>query len=129
MTTISTVARAQSAICPGPGAPSTDREHPAEPTQRPGPRRGRRYPLANLRRALRDPDTGDWPNNCQLARRLGVHVRQVQRWRSDDGLTERWADRAAIRAGLHPSLVWSDWWDLEGEAYWLTGAGLEAVRS
>lgn len=40
--------------------------------------------------------------------RLGVHDRQVYRWRSY-GLTDEQADRIAIDLGTHPALVWADW--------------------
>lgn len=48
------------------------------------------------------------PPMAQLARRVGVHPRQLYRWR-DDGLSDAHADRAATVIGLHPALVWPDW--------------------
>lgn len=39
---------------------------------------------------------------------LGVHQRQVSRWRSY-GLTDEQADRCAIGIGSHPALIWANW--------------------
>jgi hypothetical protein len=52
---------------------------------------------------------------CGLAtaRELGVHPRQVYRWRRY-GVTWAQADELATRAGWHPAEVWgADWWDAE----------------
>lgn len=46
----------------------------------------------------------------EVAARLGVHHRQLYRWRHQ-GLTWAQADILAVRAGVHPSQVWGDgWW-------------------
>ena len=46
----------------------------------------------------------------QTARVLGVHRRQVYRWRAS-GVTWAQADELAVRIGLHPSAVWgATWW-------------------
>lgn len=52
-----------------------------------------------------------WPSTSimEVSRILGIHPRQLHRW-LHYGLTERQADTLAIAAGLHPSLVWPDWW-------------------
>lgn len=42
------------------------------------------------------------------AARLGVDDAQLYRWRRT-GLSDSMADRCAIRAGLHPAIVWADW--------------------
>lgn len=63
----------------------------------------RPYPLAPLTSALGKPPAGI------LAARLGVSRRTVCRWKRQ-GLTECQADQAAVRAGLHPGIVWSEWW-------------------
>lgn len=47
------------------------------------------------------------------AARLGVHPRQVPRWRTE-GLSDAMADRCAIAVGLHPSIIWPGW-DGEGD--------------
>lgn len=44
---------------------------------------------------------------------LGVHDRQVSRWRSY-GLSDDQADRFAIAAGWHPREVWGTAWDEVG---------------
>lgn len=63
---------------------------------------GLRWPWAPLEQALGGTTTSQ-------ARALGVHDRQVYRWR-DEGLTDAMADRCAIRAGLHPAIVWGPAW-------------------
>ena len=49
------------------------------------------------------------PNLSELARRTGYPLRTVQRWRAH-GIPYWSADRVAIRLGLHPSLIWTDWY-------------------
>lgn len=63
-----------------------------------------RYPLADLEQLV------DADSTLTLARRLGVHVRQLYRWRHR-GLTAERADVLAVRIGLHPALVWPTWVD------------------
>lgn len=48
------------------------------------------------------------------AERLGVDDAQVSRWKRA-GLSDAMADRCAIRAGLHPAIVWPDWDARAGE--------------
>lgn len=50
-----------------------------------------------------------------MAEMLGCHRRQVWEWRHRGSLTTLWADRAAIALGLHPALIWTDWYS-EGVA-------------
>jgi hypothetical protein len=45
-----------------------------------------------------------------VAAMLGEHKRQLQRW-SRYGFTEAQADEMATRLGLHPALIWSNWWE------------------
>lgn len=71
------------------------------------PRRGpkpqpRPFPMQALEKALR------WPGSGRMGMLMGVHPRQVQRWRHN-GLTLAQADLAAVRCGFHPSEVWPDW--------------------
>lgn len=94
----------------------------ATTTRRPGHRRGgprpqRRFPTAPLETwlAVRGvAATEQHPQGSQrgLARFLGVDPGQWQRWRSE-GVPTFAADRLACRAGLHPSLLWPDWFDEE----------------
>ena len=44
------------------------------------------------------------------ARRLGTSPRQVHRWRKE-GVPWLFADKLAVRIGLHPCEVWVDWFD------------------
>jgi len=55
------------------------------------------------------PDDDD----CSVARRLGVNRAQILRWRKGHVRLDTWqADRLAIRAGYHPSLIWGNlWWE------------------
>lgn len=48
----------------------------------------------------------------ELALALQVSVKQAQRL-IDFGLTDEQADRYACRIGLHPSVLWPKWWDIE----------------
>lgn len=63
--------------------------------------RGHRWPWAPLGRLL----GGSLRTQAAV---LGVHERQVSRWRSY-GLTDEQADRCAILAGSHPAAVWEGW--------------------
>jgi lambda repressor-like predicted transcriptional regulator len=58
-----------------------------------------RFPLDNI----------DAPNLSELARRTGYTLRTIQRWRID-GIPYWSADRVAIRLGIHPALIWTDWY-------------------
>ena len=49
------------------------------------------------------------PNLSELSRRTGYPLRTIQRWRID-GIPYWSADRVAIRLGVHPSLIWTDWY-------------------
>jgi hypothetical protein len=51
------------------------------------------------------------PNLKRIAFALGVHPKQLYRWR-ESGLTWVQADKLAIRAGYHPAEIWSEWWSL-----------------
>lgn len=46
----------------------------------------------------------------QLATVSGIAERSLFRWRAEGGLPEHQADRIACRLGLHPGLVWPEWW-------------------
>ena len=58
-----------------------------------------RFPLAEV----------PTPNLSELSRRTGYPLRTIQRWRVD-GIPYWSADRVAIRLGIHPSLIWTDWY-------------------
>lgn len=45
-----------------------------------------------------------------LARRCGVGGSQMRLYR-ENGMSARVADRLAVRVGLHPAEVWSDWFE------------------
>lgn len=90
---------------------------------------GRRFPLDPLRQQFWISKGGVVPSNCELARLVGVHVRQVQRW-AVEGLTERYADLIACRLGVHASWIWHDWWDDEEDIrYSPTLEGRQALRT
>lgn len=44
-----------------------------------------------------------------LVERSGVTRRTIQRYRTN-GLTDAGADRIACALGIHPALLWPDWW-------------------
>lgn len=64
----------------------------------------RPYPFEALREAMACQTPGD------VGRRLGVSGRDLYD-AVDHGLSDVLADRWAIRAGLHPELVWPGWTD------------------
>jgi transcriptional regulator with XRE-family HTH domain len=49
--------------------------------------------------------------DAQRAEALGVSDRTVQRWLHGGRLTARTADRVAAALGLHPALLWPEWYD------------------
>lgn len=57
--------------------------------------------------------TGPDDDDTSVAARLRVDRQQVYRWRTGKVMFDTWtADRLAIRAGYHPSLIWGQqWWD------------------
>lgn len=59
-------------------------------------------------------DIGDWDvmDNFDglMADRAGTSRRRIQRWKNGTTLSERDADMFAVRIGLHPALIWPDWW-------------------
>lgn len=87
---------------------------------KPGPKVGRRLPLAPLEEALAggDADIRKRANIpitndgtvlvAYIAHVCGVNRITVYRWR-DTGLSTYQADRAAVAVGLHPLNVWPDW--------------------
>ena len=80
---------------------------PAQRSER--ARRGEQRPflMAELEQAMRARSSGE------AARRLRVSMSTMKRLRST-GLTVWQADVYACRAGLHPGLVWPEWWDPVG---------------
>jgi hypothetical protein len=71
-----------------------------------------RYPFAPLeeiaRQRIRNTDEyGVGPGVPRLARLLGVHARQVHRWR-ELGVTRDQADQLADAVGHHPSNIWPE---------------------
>ncbi|MCA1569327.1 MAG: hypothetical protein LC798_03185 [Chloroflexi bacterium] len=58
------------------------------------------------------------PSFIELARRLGLHSRQLYRY-AHRGVTDGAADRLAVRLGFVPYLLWPEW---------LAGEGSEAVQ-
>lgn len=64
---------------------------------------GRRYSLEGL-------VTASGLSEAALARSVGLSGNTLKAVRRR-GFSEDQADRYAVRAGLHPSMVWSDWFD------------------
>jgi hypothetical protein len=52
-------------------------------------------------------------NDTEIGCRLGVAASTVGRWRSGDRkIHTRLADEIAVKhLGLHPALVWPEWWE------------------
>jgi len=71
----------------------------------------RQFPATELLRMFR-PETED----ITVAQALGIHPQIVRKWKYKDTQINQWfADKYAIRLGLHPSAVWNDWFELEAE--------------
>lgn len=62
-----------------------------------------RFPYPDLHQAAGHPSAAD------LAGLIGVSPRTIMRWRKC-GVPGHQADRAAIRIGSHPSVVWPSSW-------------------
>ena len=75
----------------------------------------RRYPFAALRDVV---DPRHERTNLELAELLGVHPRQLRRY-MQHGVTDCAADRVAVRAGVHPAVVWPEW--MSAGAAWSHG--------
>ncbi len=67
-------------------------------------RRSIRWPFEPLRQAAGETTL------VSLAEQVGVSPRTIWRWQKR-GLTDFQADRAAVRLGLHPSLLWEGWFE------------------
>lgn len=65
---------------------------------------GRRFPFGALADAAGDMTT------TEMARRAGVSRRGMQRYVTA-GVPEHCADAIAVRLGLHPGEVWSEWFE------------------
>jgi len=63
---------------------------------------------------LRDLMESRYPQETarQLGKRIGVSRDTYQRIRTHDVMTYIRADRAAVSLGLHPVLIWQDWYEL-----------------
>lgn len=69
-------------------------------------------PLLSYARSLLVRDGID-PNHIQVAKLIDVHVKTIYWW--EQGMNELpipAADRHAVHLGLHPCLLWPEWWDL-----------------
>lgn len=63
----------------------------------------RRYPLGPL------VDAAQAGSVLALAEAVGFTSRTVHRW-AHTGIADSYADEAAVALGLHPGLVWPEWW-------------------
>jgi lambda repressor-like predicted transcriptional regulator len=64
-----------------------------------------RYPFDDLRDVV---DPAHERTNLEVAEALGLHPRQLERYRRQ-GVTDCAADRLAVRAGTHPAVIWPEW--------------------
>lgn len=62
-----------------------------------------RWPLSALVRLVGPMSQRD------LARRAGIHERQIARWFAAGSVPDQSADRLAIALGWHPVLIWPEW--------------------
>ena len=53
-------------------------------------------------------------NGCyshnEFSRQVGFSATTMSQWLKRGGITEETADRIATTLGLHPSLLWPEWW-------------------
>ena len=71
-----------------------------------GPRTyGKRWPVRPLF------DAAETTTVLELARLTDIPARTIHRW-MNAGISDRQADRVAVALGLHPSLIWTDWFDI-----------------
>lgn len=93
--------------CRCPDCTRASREYRADLKERRkgGPTTQRRYPYDPLARFLAKTQT-------EMAAEIGVTRETVHRWKVT-GVPEYAADALAIRLGLHPSIIWTDWFDIE----------------
>ena len=54
---------------------------------------------------------GDGVSLRELGVRVGVTVDTVRKWAHRDRVPDLRADALAVALGLHPSLLWPEWWD------------------
>ena len=52
----------------------------------------------------------DMPNNTIKAKSIGVTLRHYSRLVKKEEIYWATADRYAIRLGLHPAIIWKDWY-------------------
>jgi len=56
------------------------------------------------------PDT----STQRIAEMVGADWHTVMKWKAGDIHINQWfADKYAVRIGLHPSAIWNDWFALE----------------
>lgn len=73
--------------------------------------KARQFPAKNLLRFFSDGTEGR-----TKASALGVSPHVVWQWEEKNININQWyADKYAVRIGLHPSAVWDDWFELEAE--------------
>ena len=73
--------------------------------------KARQFPAKNLLRFF-NSETDDRTK----ASALGVNPHVVWQWEERNIKINQWyADKYAVRIGLHPSAVWDDWFELEVE--------------
>ena len=66
---------------------------------------GKRWPVQPLFHAAQTTQV------LELALVIGISARTIHRW-MHAGISDRQADQAAIALGLHPSLIWTEWFDI-----------------
>jgi hypothetical protein len=51
-----------------------------------------------------------FPTIGQMAEAIGVTKRTISRWKNGSLISDRDAERFALRIGLDPCLLWDDWY-------------------
>ena len=58
----------------------------------------------------RGKDNSQFSHVALMSEVLGVSCETIYRWYRAGGVTMNQADRCAISLGLHPGLIWREWW-------------------
>lgn len=73
-----------------------------------------RLPLEPLQticeRRHRGKDTAQLGHLALMSEALGVSRQTIFRWYQKGGVPMVQADRCAVSLGLHPGLIWREWW-------------------
>ncbi len=76
---------------------------------------GKRLPVEPLRMICERRHRGKQVSHTHvviMSEVLGIAEGTIHRWYQDGGVPMVTADRAAVSLGLHPGLIWDEWWNV-----------------